>query len=448
MLMYVMVGLFGVFLLASYRLTYRRILKSLARLQAGTAVIGSGNLDFVMKEKTNDEIGDLSHAFNRMTANLKDVTASKSELEREIAQREQAEQGLRESEAQLRAIFENLTEGVAVSDLDGRFLYWNRACLGMHGFSSLEECQRRLPDFGGIFELSSADDTVLPVDSWPLSRILRGENLRDLEIRIRRHNTDWQRMFSYGGTLARDMDGKPLLAVVTVADITERKQAEEELRRQREWLRVTLSSIGDAVIASDTEGRITFLNPVAVTLTGWQLEETLGQPIQDVFRIINEKTHAPAEDLVARVLNEKRVVGLANDTALVTKDGREVPIEDSAAPIKDSAGNLIGVVLVFHDVTEKRRAQAALREAHERAVWLARFPEQNPNPVIRASADGTVLYCNPASAKLHGWTCEVGQLLQNELLPLVGRAMAEGRGSAAGRTTGRKVLHRLDRTVS
>ena len=91
---------------------------------------------------------------------------------------------------------------------------------------------------------------------------------------------------------------------------------------------------------------------------------------------------------MARVLNEKRVVALANDTALVTKDGREVPIEDSAAPIMDAAGNVIGVVLVFHDVTEKRRAQAALREAHERAVWLARFPEENPNPVLRASADG------------------------------------------------------------
>jgi len=208
---------------------------------------------------------------------------------------------------------------------------------------------------------------------------------------------------------------------------TERNQAEEDLRRQREWLRVTLSSIGDAVIASDTSSRITFLNPVAVTLTGWQLEETLGQPIRDVFRIIDEKTHEPAEDLVARVLNEKRVVGLANDTALVTKDGREVPIEDSAAPILDASGNVTGVVLVFHDVTEKRRAQAALHAAHDRAVWLARFPEQNPNPIIRASADGTVLYCNPASANLPGWTCEVGQLLQNELLPLVGRAIADER---------------------
>ncbi len=236
------------------------------------------------------------------------------------------------------------------------------------------------------------------------------------------------------GELARSFDlMTEQLRVTTVSrdalskEVEERKRAEESLREQREWLRVTLSSIGDAVITSDTKGRITFLNPVAVTLTGWQVEETVGQPIQSVFRIINEKTQVPAEDLVARVLSEKRVVALANDTALVTKDGRKVPIEDSAAPILDAAGNLIGVVLVFHDVTERRRAQAALREAHERAVWLARFPDENPNPVLRASADGIVLYCNPATSKFSGWTCEVGQPIQNKLLPLVHQAMAEGR---------------------
>jgi PAS domain S-box-containing protein len=146
-------------------------------------------------------------------------------------------------------------------------------------------------------------------------------------------------------------------------DITDRKRAEEELRRQREWLRVTLSSIGDAVIATDKEGRITFLNPMAVALTGWQTEEALGNPVQRVFRIINEKTRQPAADLVGRVLREKRVVDLANDTALVSKNGLEIPIEDSAAPILEGDGNVIGTVLVFHDVTERRRAQEALRES-------------------------------------------------------------------------------------
>ena len=163
LLLYVVLGLLGIFLLATYMLTYRRILKSIVTLRAGTAVIGSGNLDFVLEEKRHDEIGELSHAFNRMTADLKEVTASKADLEREI---------------------------------------------------------------------------------------------------------------------------------------TERERAEEELRRNREWLKITLRSIGDAVIASDATGRITFLNPVAANLTGWPIEEALGQPIQSVFRIVDEQSGQPAENIV------------------------------------------------------------------------------------------------------------------------------------------------------
>ncbi len=146
-------------------------------------------------------------------------------------------------------------------------------------------------------------------------------------------------------------------------EINERKLAEEGLRQNREWLRVTLSSIGDAVVAADTEGRVTFLNPVAEEITGWELEEAIGTPVRNVFRTIDEETRLPGEDIVGRVLREGSIVNLANHNALISLDGREIPIEDSAAPIRDSAGNLIGVVLVFHDVTEKRRAQDALRES-------------------------------------------------------------------------------------
>jgi len=122
-------------------------------------------------------------------------------------------------------------------------------------------------------------------------------------------------------------------------------QSHAELRRQREWFRITLASIAEAI----------------------------GQSVQAVFRVLNEQTHQPLEDLVARVLREQRVVTLANHSALVARDGREIPIEDSAAPIQDGTGHISGVVLVFHDVSEKRRAQEALRELNDQ---LARRVEE------------------------------------------------------------------------
>jgi PAS domain S-box-containing protein len=136
----------------------------------------------------------------------------------------------------------------------------------------------------------------------------------------------------------------------------------EELEQQRESFRVTLSSIGDAVITTDVQGRVTFLNPVAEAMTGWTSSEATGQPLEQVFRIINEDTRQPAENPVHRVLREGRIVGLANHTALVGRDEKETAIEDSAAPIRDAKGVITGAVMVFHDVTARRRAEAALRE--------------------------------------------------------------------------------------
>jgi PAS domain S-box-containing protein len=147
--------------------------------------------------------------------------------------------------------------------------------------------------------------------------------------------------------------------------VAERDRLTDSLLTSREWLRVTLTSIGDAVIASDTEARITFLNPVAIALTGWSAEEALGQPISSVFKVINELTREPIEGPCLRVLKEKRAVALANHSALITKDGREIPVEDSAAPILDADGNVRGVVLVFHDVTERRHAENALRKSYQ-----------------------------------------------------------------------------------
>jgi PAS domain S-box-containing protein len=160
--------------------------------------------------------------------------------------------------------------------------------------------------------------------------------------------------------LARERAERELIAA---KEALERKTM--ELAEQREFFRVTLSSIGDAVISTDTESRITFLNPVAEAMTGWKSDEAIGQPLENVFHIINEQTRKPAPNPVAKVLREGTVVGLANHTALIARDGNETAIADSAAPIRDGTGKISGVVMVFHEVTEQRRAEAALRESHQ-----------------------------------------------------------------------------------
>jgi PAS domain S-box-containing protein len=143
-------------------------------------------------------------------------------------------------------------------------------------------------------------------------------------------------------------------------------QAEQRLRESERRYATTLRSIGDGVIATDPQGRITFLNPVAEALTGWPLAEAMGRPLAEVFRIINETTRQPVEDPVGRVLRENATVGLANHILLISRPGREFPIEDGASPIRDDVGAITGTVLVFQDGTERRAREAELR----RIEWM------------------------------------------------------------------------------
>ena len=132
---------------------------------------------------------------------------------------------------------------------------------------------------------------------------------------------------------------------------------------QPEWCRVTLASIGDAVITTDSNGGVTFLNPVAQSLTGWTLEEAAGQPLDSVFRIINEESRQPVESPAVRALREGVVVGLANHSLLIAKDGTKRPIDDNAAPIRNERGEVAGVVLVFRDISERRRQEQQVQDA-------------------------------------------------------------------------------------
>lgn len=142
-------------------------------------------------------------------------------------------------------------------------------------------------------------------------------------------------------------------------------RSENDLEAQKEWLRVTLTSIGDGVIVTDPEGRVVLMNHESEWLTGWTLAEALHHPLPEVFKIVNEDTRAVVENPVTKVLIEKKTIGLANHTVLLSRKGDEWPIEDSAAPILDANGETLGVVLVFHDASSSRLAQRSLKASNE-----------------------------------------------------------------------------------
>lgn len=172
-------------------------------------------------------------------------------------------------------------------------------------------------------------------------------------------------------------------------EIDLRRRAELELIEQREWFRVTLAGIGDGVIVTDIHGAISFLNPVAESQTGWTLADALGRPVEEVFRIVNEETRTAVENPVRRVLAEGVIVGLANHTILIRKDHSELHIDDSGAPIRDAHGTLIGVVLVFHDITERWRLEQQVRarkveledEHRRKDEFLAMLGHELRNPM-------------------------------------------------------------------
>jgi PAS domain S-box-containing protein len=185
-----------------------------------------------------------------------------------------------------------------------------------------------------------------------------------------------------------------------------RQRAEDALREQREWFRVTLSSIGDAVIATDIEGRVTFLNPVGESLTGWTDSEAKGQPLDAVFRIVNEETRKAVENPARRALNEGTIAGLANHTVLIAKDGKERPIDDSAAPIRGKEGEVVGCVLVFRDITERRRLERENAEQMQGARLLASIVESSNDAIISKSLDGIIQTWNAAAQRLFAYTAE------------------------------------------
>jgi PAS domain S-box-containing protein len=279
--------------------------------------------------------------------------------------------------AWLASIVESSDDAIISKSIDGRITSWNQAAERLLGYTKTEIVGKPIM-------------TIIPPELHDeerhiLERLRRGERVEHFET-VRVANDGRQIEVSLTISPLKDDEGQVVGASKIMRDIRRRKELE-----------AALASIGDAVIVTDEEGRIGFLNPVAETLTGWSLADAQQQPLSQVFRIVNERTRALAENPVEKALQSGLVQGLANHTVLLTKNGHEIPIDDSAAPIRRKDGQVIGVVLVFRDITERRRLEI-------RGAWLTSIVESSVDAIISKSIDGRITSWNQGAERLLGYT--------------------------------------------
>ncbi len=275
-----------------------------------------------------------------------------SKIIRDITERKQANRTIAQVQGLLSLIVASSDDAILSKDLNGTITSWNRGAERMFGYTAEEM-------------IGSSILRIIPPDRHSeeaaiLSKLRRGERIDHYET-VRRKKDG--RLFDISITVSplTDEGGNVVGASKIARDISEQKRAQRALHESEERWRVTLESIGDAVVATDASAEVTFVNQVAAGIMGRPIEDIQGRPLADVFKIVNEGTRLAVESPVDRVIREGLVVGLANHTVVIRPDGTEVPIDDSAAPIRDRDGRLLGVVLVFRDISEHKKTEVQLQ---------------------------------------------------------------------------------------
>jgi diguanylate cyclase (GGDEF)-like protein/PAS domain S-box-containing protein len=333
-----------------------------------------------------------------------DLMARMAQLAGIAVERRLAEAALKASELRYRRLFDNVMEGVYSSTCEGRFVSVNPALARMVGLHSPDEL------------LSLPTETIYfnPQDRAAIIAKLEAHGeVRNAEFQLRRVDGSTLTVIE-SARAVRDENGLVVGYEGTISDITERKRAETAVFEEKEKAQVTLQSIGDAVITTDAEGRIEYLNPVAEDLTGWATREVYGKALSDVFSILNEATREPVENPVSRALREGHVIAVADHAVLLNRRGQEIAIQDSAAPIRDRTGKIIGAVMVFHDVSKERRLRRALayQASHDALTGLINrreFENRLNEALLTARSDEhtthVLLYLDLDQFKLVNDTC-------------------------------------------
>jgi len=307
-------------------------------------------------------------------------------------------------------------------DIAASALFWSDAVCRIHGYP---------PGFQPTLEQALAAYTAASrnaIETAVQAAIESGTDF-DLELEITRTDGSIRSVRALGS--AEFQDGKPVRLSGAFQDVTERARLVAEISEKSELLRITMQSIGDAVITTDAAGRVTWLNPVAELMTGWLKEEAVNRPLQEIFHIISEQTREPAVNPVAACLEFREVVGLANHTVLISRDGKEYGIEDSAAPIRNNDGEVLGAVMVFHDVSEQRRLswEMSHRATHDALTGLinrSEFETRLSRALLNVhdtDARHALLFIDLDQFKLVNDAC--GHAAGDQLLRQVSRLMAD-----------------------